>query len=183
MPSYCIISHCSNLLKFMLSILLLMNISSCHSFAQSRLTLCTPMDCSTPGSSVLQCLPEFVQIHVQSNRWCCLTISSSAASFSYCLQSFPISGSFSMSWLFISSDQSIFLDTVNITTMSSYLGSIPRIGLTQTWDRCAFNLKESTQQFPVWLTFRHSHQPRVSSHCSPLCQCLVFSHYSLWPFR
>ena len=27
-------------------------------------TLCDPMDCSTPGSSVLHCLPEFAQIHV-----------------------------------------------------------------------------------------------------------------------
>ena len=27
-------------------------------------SLCDPMDCSTPGSSVLQHLPEFAQIHV-----------------------------------------------------------------------------------------------------------------------
>ena len=27
-------------------------------------TLCNPMDCSTPGSPVLHCLPEFAQIHV-----------------------------------------------------------------------------------------------------------------------
>ena len=26
--------------------------------------LCNPMDSSTPGSSVLHCLPEFAQIHV-----------------------------------------------------------------------------------------------------------------------
>ena len=34
-------------------------------------------------------------------RWCCLTISSSAAPFSFCLQSFPSSGSFLMIWLCI----------------------------------------------------------------------------------
>ena len=28
------------------------------------LTLCDPMDCSTPGSSALHILPEFAQIHV-----------------------------------------------------------------------------------------------------------------------
>ena len=28
------------------------------------LTLCDPMDCSTPGSSVLCYLPEFAQIHI-----------------------------------------------------------------------------------------------------------------------
>ena len=32
--------------------------------AQSRLALCDPMDCSTPGSSVLHHLPEFTQIHI-----------------------------------------------------------------------------------------------------------------------
>ena len=32
--------------------------------AQSCLTLCNPMDCSTPGLSVLYQLPEFIQTHV-----------------------------------------------------------------------------------------------------------------------
>ena len=32
--------------------------------AQSCPTLCDPMDCSTPVSSVLQCLLELAQIHV-----------------------------------------------------------------------------------------------------------------------
>ena len=36
------------------------------SVAQSCLTLCDPMDCSTPGFLVLHHLPEFVQTHV---RW------------------------------------------------------------------------------------------------------------------
>ena len=39
--------------------------------------------------------------------WCYQTISSSASPFSFCLQSFPASGSFSMSCLFISGGQSI----------------------------------------------------------------------------
>ena len=39
--------------------------------------------------------------------WCYLTISSSAASFSSCSQSFPASGSFPMSWLFTSDSWSI----------------------------------------------------------------------------
>ena len=38
---------------------------------------------------------------------CYLTISSSAATFFFCLQSFPASGSFPMSWLFTSDAQSI----------------------------------------------------------------------------
>ena len=43
------------------------------------------------------------------SRWCYLTISSSAALFSFCLQSFPASGSFPMSWLFTLGGQSIAL--------------------------------------------------------------------------
>ena len=39
--------------------------------------------------------------------WCYLTISSSATLFSFCLQSFPASGSFAMSPLFTSGGQSI----------------------------------------------------------------------------
>ena len=38
-------------------------ICCCCSVAQSCLTLCQPMDCSTPGFPVLH-LPEFVQTHV-----------------------------------------------------------------------------------------------------------------------
>ena len=36
----------------------------CCSVAQSCPTLCSPMGCSMPGFSLLQCLPEFAQTHV-----------------------------------------------------------------------------------------------------------------------
>ena len=36
----------------------------CCSVTQSRLTLCDPMDCSTPGFLVLHHLPELAQTHV-----------------------------------------------------------------------------------------------------------------------
>ena len=39
--------------------------------------------------------------------WCCLAISSFVVPFSFCLQSFPASGSFPVSWLFASGGQSI----------------------------------------------------------------------------
>ena len=42
-----------------------------------------------------------------SSQWCHPTISSSAVPFSFCLQSFPASGSFQMSQLFTSGGQSI----------------------------------------------------------------------------
>ena len=42
-----------------------------------------------------------------SSRWCHPTISSSVITFSFCLQSFPASGSFTMSQFFTSGGQSI----------------------------------------------------------------------------
>ena len=36
----------------------------CSSVTQSGLTLCNPMNCSTPGFPVLHYLPEFAQTHV-----------------------------------------------------------------------------------------------------------------------
>ena len=69
--------------------------STCCSVAQSCPPLCDPMDCSTPGSSVLHQLLR-VCSHSRPLRWrCCPTISSSVALF-FCFQSFPASGSFSM---------------------------------------------------------------------------------------
>ena len=41
-----------------------------------------------------------------SSRWCHLAVSSSVIPFSSCLQSFPASGSFPVSWFFTSGDQS-----------------------------------------------------------------------------
>ena len=70
------------------------------------LTLCNPMDCSMP------CFPIFHYLQVCSNscplnRWCHPAISSSAALFSSCPQSFPASGFFPMSRLFTSGGQII----------------------------------------------------------------------------
>ena len=47
---------------------------------------------------------------------CYLTISSSATLFSFCLQSFPASGSFPMNWLFASGGQSIGVSASVLTT-------------------------------------------------------------------
>ena len=73
-------------------------------FSHSVATLCNPMDCSTPGLSVLHYLVEFPQIHVQ---WCHPVISSSVTPFSSCPKSFPASWSFSISQSFASSGQII----------------------------------------------------------------------------
>ena len=80
------------------------------SVAQSCPTLCSPMDCSTPGFSVHHQLLELTQAH-PSCQWCHPTISSSVVPFSSCLQSFPASGSFPMSQFFASGGQSIGVST------------------------------------------------------------------------
>ena len=74
--------------------------------AQLCLTLWDPMDCSTPGFPVLHHLLGFAQTHV---LWVGnpIQISSSVIPFSSCLQSFPASGSFPMSWFFALDGQSI----------------------------------------------------------------------------
>ena len=68
----------------------------------SHVWLCDLVDCPTPGFPVLHHYPlEVAQIHV---HWVCdryyLIISYSATLFSFCLQSFPTSGSFPVSQLF-----------------------------------------------------------------------------------
>ena len=57
------------------------------------------------------------------SQWCYITISSSATPFSFCLQSFPASGSFPMSWLFTSGGQSIGA-SASVLPMNEYSGLI-----------------------------------------------------------
>ena len=78
---------------------------SVSSVAQLCLTLGDPMEWSTPGFPVYHQLPEIAQTHV--HRVGDPTISSSVVPFSFCLQSLPASGSFSMNQLFASGGQSI----------------------------------------------------------------------------
>ena len=61
-----------------------------------------PCPSSTPGACSNSCT---------LSRWCHPTISSSVVPFSYCLQSFPASGSFPMSQFFESGSQSIGAST------------------------------------------------------------------------
>ena len=80
------------------------------------------------------------------SQWCHPTISSSAACFSFCLQSFPASESFSMSCLFTSGGQSIGALASASVLLLQERGTIPgpEIGLlsnSQKWivwgDTCA----------------------------------------------
>ena len=70
------------------------------SVAQSCLTLCDPMDCSTPALPVHHQLPEFTQTHVHQ-----VTDTIQPPHPLSSPQSFPASGSFQISQLFASSGQ------------------------------------------------------------------------------
>ena len=76
----------------------------CCSVAKSCLTLCDSRACSMPVFPVLHYLG--VSSHsCPLSQWYHLTISSFASLFSFCLQTFPVSGPFPMSWLFLSDGQ------------------------------------------------------------------------------
>ena len=76
----------------------------CCSVIKSFTTLCNPTGCNMPGSFVLHCFPGFSHSRPLS-QWCHLTMSSSAAPFSFCFQSFTTSGASPMSQLFVSGGQ------------------------------------------------------------------------------
>ena len=79
----------------------------CCPFTQSCLTLCNPMNCSTPGFPVLHHLPELAQTHV---HWVSDAIQPSRPLSPLSpptLKSFPASESFPVNQLFTSDGQSI----------------------------------------------------------------------------
>ena len=103
----------------------------------SHVTLCDPMDCSTPGFSVLHHLSEISQTHVLWVSDGHPTVSSSVIPFSSYLQSFPASGSFLMSWLFSSRGQSIGASASAWVLLMNIQGWFP-LGLTPSvWSPCS----------------------------------------------
>ena len=77
------------------------------SVTKSCLTLCDPMDCSTPGFPVFHCLPKFAQTHV---HWVDDAIQPSHPLLPPsppAFRSFPASGSFPMNRFLASGGQSI----------------------------------------------------------------------------
>ena len=79
----------------------------CCSLAQLCPTLCNPMDYIARQASCPSLSPRVCSNSCPLSQWCHPTVSSSVAPFSSCPQSFPESGSFPMSQLFASGDQSI----------------------------------------------------------------------------
>ena len=82
-------------------------ICCCYSVAKSCLTLCDPHGLHTQSSSVLTISRSLLKLMSMELVMPSSAISSSAAHFSSCLQSFPASKSFPISQLFTSGGQSI----------------------------------------------------------------------------
>ena len=97
-------------------------------FSHSVMFSWDPMDCSTPGFSILHHLLELAQTRRPLSGWFHPTISSSVISFS-CLQSFPAPRSFSVSWLFASDGQSTGTSASALVLTMNIQGSFP-LGLT-----------------------------------------------------
>ena len=90
----------------------------CCSVAQSCPTLHVRPPCPSPS-------PKVCSSSCPLHQWCYPAISPSEALFSFCLQSFLTSGSFPMSWLFTSGDQSIGASaSASVLPMSEYSGLI-----------------------------------------------------------
>ena len=87
--------------------------------------------------------------------WCCLTILSSASHFSFCLQSFPESGSLPVSWFFTSGGQSIGSSTSASVLPMSIQGWFP-LGLT-----CYLEYHKSHRE---WNTLRDVRDLPRSAH-------------------
>ena len=100
-------------------------------------------------------LLEFAQIYVHWVGWCYLTISSSATLFSFGLQSFTVSGSFSMSRLFASAGQSIG---------ASVSATVPPVNI-QGWFPLGLTGLNSLQ----WESLLQHHSSKTS-----LIQCSAF---------
>ena len=112
------------------------------SAAQSCLTLCDPMDRSTPGLPVPSPTPG---VHPNSRPlswWCHPTISSSVIPSSCRPQSFPASGSFQINQLFTSGGQSTGVSASTSVLQKQHLKTVVRI-----WDNYSSkSLNESIAQ-------------------------------------
>ena len=121
----------------------------CCSVAQSCPTLCSPMDCSISGFPVLHYILESAQTHVHWVSDAIQTISSSVIPFSSCLLSFPASGSFPMSQLFISGGQSIGASASASVLLKNIQGWFP-LGLTGLSSLLSKGLSRVFSKTTVW---------------------------------
>ena len=93
--------------------------------------------------------PRVCSNSCQLSWWCHLTISSSAAPFSFCFQSFPASGSFQVSHFFASGSQSIGVSASASVLSMSIQGWFP-LGLTGFISLLSKGLLRDFSHTTVW---------------------------------
>ena len=118
--------------------------------------LCDPMNCSTPGFPVLQCLARVCSTSYPLSCWCHPTIPFSVTPFPSCPQSFPASGSFPVSGLFASSGQSFGASASAYVLLMNIQGWFP-FGLTGLISLLSKGLKSLLQHHSLKASIlRHS---------------------------
>ena len=105
------------------------------------------------------------------SRWCHPTISSSVVPFSSRPQSFPASGSFQMSQLFISCSQSIGVsDSTSVLPMN-----------TQDWSPCS--PRDSQESSPIWSQVysipRSVQVVKVAQWCTTICNPMNYTVHGI----
>ena len=93
--------------------------------------------------------PGFCPSSCPLNRWCHPTITSSVTLFSFCLQSFPASGSVPVSQLFISGGQSIGTSVSALVLPVNIQGS-SRLGLTGLISLLSRGLSRVFSSTTIW---------------------------------
>ena len=146
-----------------------------NSVAQSCLTFCNPMNCSTQGLPIHHQLPEFTQTHVHRwwmDQWRHPTISSSVVPFSSCPQSLPASQSFPMSQLFAWGGQNI-----GVSALASVLPKNTQGWAPSEWTGwISLQSKELSKVFSNTTVQRHQFfSSQLSSQSN--------SHIHTWPLE
>ena len=106
---------------------------------QSCLTLCDPMDCSTPGFPVHRQFLELAQTHVHQVNDAIQP--SYSFPFSFCLQSFPASESFPVSLFFASGGQSI---GASASVLPMNIQDWFPLGLAFVWSSCSLRYSQES---------------------------------------
>ena len=112
------------------------------------------------------------------SRWCCLTISSSVASFS-CPQSFPASGSFPVSWVFTSGGQIIgaSASVLPVTIQGLFplgltgLISLQVKGLSRVFSSTTVRKNQFFSTQPSWWPNSHWINAKESGDCIFIFHC------------
>ena len=119
---------------------------------QLCLTLCDPLDCSTPGLLAHQVYSNSCPL----SRWCHPTISSSVIPLSSCLQSFPVLGSFPVSQLFTSGGQSIRVLAKKKEVQAYVLNKEQNLARVCIWHRTLATKTIPPSQGSYWVSPRQT---------------------------